>query len=441
MSSETKNNSTLKTCLLFNVARNQVVTAEAINLIAEGNPNKYKYLRRTLSELVDNGAMKIDRIEEKTSITSSVKKIYSITKKGMQALIQLLYGEHVWQAVQNEIESATLYGSSKLSAIQIQKTAQITDAKTLSEKAGAISRKICSEAKIETADNRANDEQDFAEKTKSFSEVLSKIIVAMEENDAETLTKKSKDAQELQSLVFTDSRTAKKSIIAESSIDQVKDFDRCTFDGILESRYRFLMMYTCFGIGRKWHKWNIDKDIDVASFWNTNNTDLRKPIPFTAIENYEGILLVKNAAQFAQIFLDSAKVRGKNEILGAGYKNFYVAPMTWDGVNHLRFLMTTDLEDAEAQIIENLTKYHNYRINHVFQPDTFFMFSSENILAVNCTSMDLRRIQRAITICRKKEIMPELICFEWQAPFYEELANRARFHSYISTLRNFFTNE
>lgn len=416
-----KYNSSLKTCLLLNTAQNRVITAEALNLIAEGSKSKYNYLRKTLSELVDNGAIKTDRIEEKTSITSSVKKIYSMTKKGMQTLIQQLYGEAVWQAVQTEVESATLYGANKLSATQIQKTAQITDAKTISEKAGAISREIFSDTENETAGCSTVDEQDFAEKTKSFSEVLDQINAVMGDNSAGAALKENIDSQETHLLVFTDSRTAKKSIVAESNIDQTKDFDRCAFDGILESKNRFLMMYTCFGIGRKWHKWNIDKDIAVASFWNTHNTELRKPIPFTSVENFEGVLLVKNAAQFAQIFLDSAKVRTKDEVLGTGYKNFYATPMTWDGVNHLQFLMTTDFGDADRQVAEYFIEKYGYRINNEFQPDTFFLISPENQLAINGIYMDLRRIQRAMNICDKNDLLPELICFEWQVPFYLNL--------------------
>lgn len=430
MSSEShKYNPTLKTCLLLNIARNRVISAEALNLIAEGSKSKYNYIRKTLRELVDNGAIKIDRIEEKTSVTSSVKKIYSITKKGMQTLIQLLYGEAAWRAVQNEVESATLYGSSKFSAMQIQKTAQITDAKVVSEKAGAVSRGSCSNTETETETDSINDGQNFAAETKSFSEALDEINAAMEEISAET----SPDSQKLQSLVFTDSRTAKKSIVAENNIDQAKDFDRCAFDGILESKYRFLMIYTCFGIGRKWHKWNIDKDIAVASFWNTYSTELRKPIPFTSTENYEGVLLVKNAAQFAQIFLDSAKVREKKETLGAGYKNFYVAPMTWDGVNHLRFLMTTDFKSADKQVAEYFIGKYGYRINNEFQPDTFFLISPENQLVINGIYMDIRRIQRALIICEKNDLLPELICFEWQVPFYCNL----NFYCQISTIENF----
>ena len=76
----------LKTQLLKTLALNQVLSAEAINLIAEER-KQYFYLREILKDAVDERLIRKESVYEKTVKGSFTKQYYSITRKGMQKLI------------------------------------------------------------------------------------------------------------------------------------------------------------------------------------------------------------------------------------------------------------------------------------------------------------------------------------------------------------------
>lgn len=360
----------LKTQLLKTLALNQVLSAEAINLIAEER-KQYFYLREILKDAVDERLIRKESVYEKTIKGSFTKQYYSITRKGMQKLICSSGAEWETYVEMETRRNADGIETEPLNSKQIHKLIRVNEARMISLRAGA-------------KDGR-------------------------QENDA---------------FFFTDSPRVKQQILfqdtGDGKVNKIKDFDRCIFDGILDSKTRFLMMYSCCGVGKTWKKWNISKDLNIASFWNMTNSRFRYPVSTIYEESFEGILLVKNHVQFTQLYKDVAEKRRRTEQLGRGYKNFFAAPLTWEGAELIRFLMHTDLEEYDRMIAEYMSP-KGYSQNTEYKPETYFLISPDQHLTINGTYLEIRRMQRAEEVYSSGlGYIPEILCFEWQVPFYKK---------------------
>lgn len=421
-----KVNNCLKNRLLAYLAVNLVLSSNSINLIAT-NKSEYYYIRRVLSAAQKEKLVRKEVYKSTSHNGSTTNYLYFITKKGMRTLVDSSYSDWAAYIDKAELEESTLHGSNNLGIEQIKKIARINDAKFMAASAGGkitirnedINEEGNSQLKPYSDEvQKVQEEKD--EQPKSFSRIIREAI-QKSSNEQFELSEEEKLPDDI--IEYTTPNIAKRKWLDTNSTSlDLKDFDRCSFDGIIESKKRFLMMYTSYEVGKSWKTWIIGQDLKVAAIWNIKNTKYRNPISTTQMENFEGMILVKNNIHFAQIYRASQN----KESVGAGYKNFYVVPMTPEGVDHLRFLMLADFDQYDEKI-KAIMIDNGYIENKEFQVNLFPFVTPNGKYVLNGTYLDLRRIQEADLIFKangkQEKYIPEILCFEWQAPFYENIVN------------------
>lgn len=430
----------LKEWVLYEALRYQTVPKEAISSGFKSNV----YFSRAINSLMSDGLLKEKIYKVRKGTRTWTTRYYLITKKGMSYLCEHSKVEWLNDISEQEILSACTVGSNTASS-QMKKNIQIAESAIMSELAGAETAEIRKPRKIEFKKDGAmfvfddgdfdDDDSDAESKKESGKQQKRFIDIAYESllrNEKKTQGqerieyRKNYRPESVAYIRYVDSRQAKELLAPnDMAVEHLRDYDRCAFNGVLDSQFKSVFIFSPYDIGFKWNYWATNVDSRLGTLWAKLNA-FRRPEydpPITVLEKADGAFMIKNRRHFVQVYTDEAKVRSETTKLGSGFRRFYCIPKTSEGVAQLRYLMLTDDDEYNNAIVNNICRGDGYRKNVEWQKDLFPIIDGQDTYIAIGTQLDIRKMQlmEAVKENVKERLRMGIICFAWQAEYYEAI--------------------
>ena len=215
-----------------------------------------------------------------------------------------------------------------------------------------------------------------------------------------------------------------------------KDFDRCRFTGILDSRFNCFLLYSAHGDGMSWSTWTSKKETQLLQRWgksfSVTSSDSHIFYGGRDLTVFGGVLFVKNSRQFANLYLDCAGKRKRGTYLGEGLHSLCIVPKTYLGTKYLRWLMLSNSGAVRGIVVEYMVKQ-----GYDHCPGDFPLVR-DNLRIYVGVRFDAIMLKRFETYARKDlRYKYGIVCLEWQKDYYERVLKDVAVE-YITLPNNFF---
>lgn len=219
---------------------------------------------------------------------------------------------------------------------------------------------------------------------------------------------------------FIDSFRVKNMLAKTNTVSAKNDFKKSRITGLIESRHKILMTYSVHEVGLRWFPWAYKSELAIYMRWNSSWAFAERAKVYE--DGPAAVLFVKNKRQFAQLYRDDAGVRKENETLGQGLRHFHVVPKTYLGGQYLRWLMLTDMNRYESEIIKQAVESESFEVNMSFRTNQFPLKDRGGTmycLGVGLDIIALQSLRSVITTHPDKAF--GVICFPWQEEYYADI--------------------
>ena len=467
------NHLSIKEKILANIAFNQMVPMSAIMSL---HPSE-RYIYRELQKLEADNLVKVKKLKIRKGNRYWRETFYLISMSGAELLSKC---KQLWstEIPVDILKKASTYGGEHNPYARLRKRAQIAEAKLMSTAAGAITDIFFSQISREEIqefhklvngddeeltleeisgldelegleaseagstpedddiveidlddDSESNpisdstEDEPSEEGSKTYVNVFREYLVEDLRQDQIELSRSVNSGEELR---FFGTSQVKMKVLSNISGDiYVRDYDKCMFNGIVESQFKSVLMYSSYTIGFGWKMWNVRQDLRVADLWCRSYSICKSFRPSLQFETHDGCFLFKNVRQFIDYYSDAAKVRRDGTVLGQGFKHFYGVPRNHTGVCHLNFILTNPEEIWNEKVKNRLAMTDGMIAEKNWHPNTFELLANdgwnETYFMIG-THLDVRKIQLAKKIADVNDNRRfGVICFQWQEEYYKRL--------------------
>ena len=394
------------------LAINQIVPVEAIYSLSDN----YKYVVRLIKKGITEGDIKKRTLVFKRNNNEYNVNVLSLSKSGFRRYaISVLPMEKISDI---DFTSLSLSGGNSVSEAEYIRQAKMSEARILSAAAGARTSDFPKSAINETAS-----------KNKSFVSVLKQLSQDEDKDIGRIIIGNNRADSDI---MFHNNREVKDIVESETkrTREQMMGYQRCLFNGIIGSQFKTVLMYSSYNVGFSWGKWDIQEDVKLGKLWSESGVQKKTYEQIVDDELLWGMFFVKNKRQFVQYYRDDAGRRSKETNFGWGFKNFYAVPKSKTGAKQLRFLMQTDDDKYNRGVANGLIADMGYSINTGVAESERRLFPVKDKYG-NRTyigiQMDVREIQMLERwLNGRSSSMMNIVCFEWQREYYEELFEKCR---------------
>lgn len=196
----------------------------------------------------------------------------------------------------------------------------------------------------------------------------------------------------------------------------------CRLSGLLIGCFHSYIVYLANANGMDWHEHIVSKEITLKNGFSRNANRAG-----TISQQNNGILIVKNAKDLADIYSDKLKRRKRKEYLGKGLDHLYVLTLDRKGVAQMRTLAETDVDAEEMDIIEAAVESGIYTKNTDVSAKLFPLKTKDGLLISVGTIMDIRRVDTLKAVSEKTQVEYGILCEEWQIPYYEAMEQDVKY--------------
>ena len=201
----------------------------------------------------------------------------------------------------------------------------------------------------------------------------------------------------------------------------VKDGSSGRYSGVIDSQLKSILLYVAPVYGMSWTTWLVQREVASYSVW----TKL-KSIAEQSLIRHNGrcaALIVDNARRFAELYKNTDEARiDKKCSFGDPFDHFYIIPADTDGPKHLRWLLTTNDDEMNRDIIASAIKSGMYSKNSRFKPGLFPLLSEDNNPTAIGFQFDTKHLQRVENeIVLNPSVSFTLLCFDWQEDYYKRV--------------------
>lgn len=196
----------------------------------------------------------------------------------------------------------------------------------------------------------------------------------------------------------------------------------CRLSGLLIGCFHSYIVYLANANGMDWHEHIVSKEITLKNGFSRNANRAG-----TISQQNNGILIVKNAKDLADIYSDKLKRRKRKEHLGKGLDHLYVLTLDRKGVAQMRTLAEADVDAEERDIIEAAVESGIYTKNTDVSAKLFPLKTKDGLLISVGTLMDIRRVDTLKAVSEKTQVEYGILCEEWQIPYYEAMEQDVKY--------------
>ena len=407
---------------------NQTVTHDSLKALNASE----SFSEQMIKKAVEEKHLRVKTVKIKKRAASFTEKIYTTTPAGIRYLIDNCDIGWINTIDPKNTKNLAAFDVSARTSKRANRMAQISEAKIMSELAGAESFFLIHDSSSNDAISldediiAENDDvgiYDSGNGSQNFT-TYTQLIMSCPEIDENIQRQFIIDYNRSSGLPndylrFVDCIRLKQLFVSEMTGSDLAFFKRCSFQGILDSYYKTVLIYSIHTIGLPWSKWKFQSESTILTWWRANHALTEKKRSYYS--GLSGVLFVKNARQFHNAYFDVVHVR--KEKLGEGLNHFYVVPKTCEGASHLRFLMLTDDKEYNETIKTELLETGMYSLN---ENDPYDAFPLCNLAtgnpAVILPQMDIIQMQTLQLKCEISNVKSfDIICFEWQMDYYNRV--------------------
>lgn len=409
---------------------NQTVTHDSLKALNASE----SFSEQMIKKAVEEKHLRVKTVKIKKRAASFTEKIYTTTPAGIRYLIDNCDISWINNLDPENTKNLAAFDVSARSTKRANRMAQISEAKIMSELAGAESFFL-----IHMLNDDSQDETELEDDAVAINENYSLFNTEEDKKEMNTYAQLIMNCPEINEYVlrqfiidynrssglpndylrFVDCIRLKQLFVSEMTGSDLAFFKRCSFQGILDSYYKTVLIYSIHTIGLPWSKWKFQSESTILTWWKASHSLTEKKRSYYS--GLSGVLFVKNARQFHNAYFDVVHVR--KEKLGEGLNHFYVVPKTCEGASHLRFLMLTDDKEYNETIKTELLETGMYSLN---ENDPYDAFPLCNLAtgnpAVILPQMDIIQMQTLQLKCEISNVKSfDIICFEWQKDYYNRI--------------------
>lgn len=166
-----------------------------------------------------------------------------------------------------------------------------------------------------------------------------------------------------------------------------------------------------------WNDWVTRKEEAVLKKRSVTYSDFKADQ--RGAKEYGAILIVYNVNQFRNLFFDTDNMTKAGGEFGGTFDHLYVVPLSHDGGKHLKWLMTTDDNEMNADIINDAIQSGSFRRSIFVAPHVFLLqdtFGRRTALGFQLDSKLMTQIYSIATSVPDENFA--VLCYEWQEPYY-----------------------
>lgn len=224
------------------------------------------------------------------------------------------------------------------------------------------------------------------------------------------------------SIRFTNARIIKAIASDRKDTDNNVLFSR--FTGIFETYCKSIVTYGLPRQGLAWNGWIVKGEIEAYQRF------LREAKSFenNAILHPKASIFVLDQKMFQRIIDDYHKKREKeNTIIGSGYEEFTVFPLTHNGISHFQDYLLDDTQKSQQAIVELLAQREEFEINTRGDTNLFPLLETESGLPVVLgIYIDIIKIIE-LKHYPQENFRFAIICRPWQETYYEKVIHPQEF--------------
>ncbi len=399
----------LLSCLIIN----QMVPVEAVYTLSDN----YSYITKLIQRGISDGDIKKRKLEYKYEGKEYTVTVLTISRSGFKRYATSVF---IPQGLFDiDFENLSLAGGNSVSRAEYTRQVQMSEARLFASAAGAAVNAF----PVSMVNEKKYQMRSYVSVVKryleEYEEELGRIIIGSPESSPD--------------IAFRNNREIKNIVEEESSKSnrQVMGFQRCLFNGIIDSQSKSVLMYSPYSVGFRWGKWEIQEDVRIGKLWSSSGGMKSTYNKIADDELRWGMFFVKNKRQFGQYYRDDAKRRAKGTVLGYGFKHFYAVPKSNDGAKLIRFLMLTEDGKYNLGVANGLISNGQFSINEnsvsEFERKMFPIIDGGGNPTFIGIQMDVRKMQE---IENWKNAMGNKVinvaCFDWQMEYYNEIFDNLR---------------
>ena len=443
---------TLYNKILMNCFTNLFVPRDCLVAL---NPS-IRYSERTIKDALERKHLKETYLLSTRGSQKSTVRLMSITPAGINYLVCKSDISDWISAIEPSMtKRACVLHREDYVASRIKRMALISEANVLAVAAGAVSpllihrnddmsdvlpqaqpvkhisdmsdTNLLSNSKIKTKVIRDEHELDYPPQNDlaiqtglSYMEIIERAIGPDKTIAFQNMCNPLEDGKR-EIIRFTDIRRVRAIAAGEKNlISKGGDYERCKTNGILDSKYKSVLLYGSHEVGISWNKWQIDKDVQLLLWWIVNRGYFKYGHKSYLPPQY-GLLFVKNSRHFSLLFNDRAKrLIVKDTYLGQGLDKLYIVPKTYEGIQYLRAIMTCDDDDLTEKVIETMVS-KDFSRNEKGNTKLWPLTSNTGMkvaVGVQMDAVQMQFISEEINNSKGQSYFG-VICLPWQKPYYE----------------------
>lgn len=223
------------------------------------------------------------------------------------------------------------------------------------------------------------------------------------------------------------------------SIIETHDTERGRYSGLLQSRYKTLLLYSHHEPGMSWYDRISRIERESAIKWQQALNDAFGK--YSMKEGISGAILTQSVSTFTKLYKDTPKMRSSQQHFASNMDHLYVIPISFNGAMNMRDIMLHTEQENNRRITEKaieptfartIGKKAKFVLNDSYHPELFPLYLEGNDVEDNDGKkfyfgignwMDIKLFQ---AIEKQLKLTDEtyefgVICEPWQAPFWEIL--------------------
>ena len=379
-----------------------------------------------IKQAIDNGHIIVKEITAKNKPYSRVEFYCVITEKGFRYLQQI--EAFPWMKELPYFDSLNVFGDKGISKRKYQRMGLIATAAVMSEAAGAVTYlPLFTTSYFSEGEGQSSNHNNKVEAVQGTTLHLFPMLSEVTQNNSDLrfdrLGLNLNDTSFLSSpnFIFTDSIRAKYMVAEYRGKADINDYRRAEFTGILDTHFKSVLVYTAPSFGLRWREWSLYADRTVYTLWKQSHALADTKALYQ--DKDIGLIFIKNAKEFEDLYKDKCGMRSKGDYLGKGFQKFYAVPITYTGARHLRWLMNTDDKDQEEklkQIAVEKGQFKYLTASTIAEMQLFSLMKNGTRWTIGIY-MDFVKVQSLMSYMEAKPGQYGIICFEWQKEYYKRL--------------------
>ena len=391
--------------LLSLLMLNRVYDSKTITIQCGNEIVASKYRKK----LIEEGHAKKQTLVLKEGKQRSVT-IFTLTKKGFQFLTQ--HDKNITYALctQDMGEDIPLKSDFETKATTKLRLIRRTKAITVASKAGAM-------IPLENYTIQNDGEERDQDNDYSMSDYIAETLEEKDYHKIDPYREKNVSKE----FVFHTDAFIKQNAGAANKLTSVQDSASGRYSGVADSELKSILLYVAPVYGMSWTKWLAKREMPAFSIW-TKTKAIASPEQLRRSGTCAA-LIVDNAKRFHDLYknTDNAKV-GEDASFGDPFKHFYIIPADNYGVQHLRWLLSTNDDEINSSIMESAVDSGMYRKNTSFTPSLFPLLNADDEPVAINFQFDAKHLQRIESVATKNPSTTfNLLCYDWQEDYYKRI--------------------